>query len=260
MSLRLVPLIDGPEHDETIVFVQGWPNDASVWDSTVEALRRNYRCVRITLPNFDGKPVARWGYSTEEIVDAIADLLREVGTSRPVTLVLHDWGTYWGHAAHHRCPELVARVAGLDVAPHFKPTAPAAAGILAYQAWLLAAFVEGGSLGTAMTRGFAKLAGAPVDESRLHTWMNYPYRNICADILAGRDKKLTQGYWPTCPLLFVYGENKPFPFHSAAWVDHVHRVGGQVVGLPWGHWVMRDPSFVEVLGRWLAESGRRDAA
>ena len=32
---------------------------------------------------------------------------------------------------------------------------------------------------------------------------------------------------------------KPFPFHSAEWVDHVNRTGGKVVGLDGGHWVSR---------------------
>ena len=76
-------------------------------------------------------------------------------------------------------------------------------------------------------------------------------RNIWADLLSGRARRLTEGYWPKCPLLFVYGANKPFPFHHPAWVDHVRRVGGEVVALPCGHWVQRDPSFVDVLRRWL---------
>jgi hypothetical protein len=50
----------------------------------------------------------------------------------------------------------------------------------------------------------------------------------------------------------MYGENKPFPFHSNAWVDHVRSVqGGEVLGLPCGHWVQKDPSFISNLTRWL---------
>jgi pimeloyl-ACP methyl ester carboxylesterase len=81
--------------------------------------------------------------------------------------------------------------------------------------------------------------------------MNYPYRNIWADLFSGRARELTKGYWPTCPLLFVYGEKKPFPFHGAAWVDHVRSVGGQVVGLSCGHWVPREAEFVEILQQWV---------
>lgn len=258
MSLHLDPIIDGNESGETLVFIQGWPDDASLWDDVVSALGAKYRCVRVNLPNFDGTITTRWGYDTEEIVNAIVALLREVADRRKVTLVLHDWGCYWGHAAHHRCPELVARVAGLDVAPHYKPGPGAMLGIIAYQWWLFGAFVVGGPAGNWMTRRMAKLAHAPAPEERVDARMNYPYRNIWADLISGRASRLTGGYWPTCPLLFVYGERKPFPFHSREWADHVRRVeGGEVVGLPCGHWVTRHPSFVHVLSHWLDATGNK---
>jgi cis-3-alkyl-4-acyloxetan-2-one decarboxylase len=249
--LRLAPIVEGNEAGETIVFVQGWPDDATLWDGAVKALGETHRCVRLTLPNYAGDRTARWGYSTVEIVEGLERLIREAAAGGPVTLVMHDWGCYWGHAVHHRNPDLVARIAGVDVAPHYKPSALAISGIIAYQWWLLAAFMAGGPIGNWMTRRFARLAHVPVDASRLDAWMNYPYRNVWADLFSGRDRELVEGYWPTCPLLFVYGENKPFPFHSAAWVEHVRKVGGEVVGLPCGHWVPRDPSFVDVLRRWL---------
>lgn len=251
MSLRLDPIIDGNQAGETLVFIQGWPDDASLWDDIVASLGEKYRCVRVNLPNYDGTITTRWGYDTEEIVDAIATVVRKVA-QRPVTLVLHDWGCYWGHAVHYRYPELVARVAGLDVAPHYKPGAGAILGIVAYQWWLLSAFILGGPVGNWMTRRMAKLGGAPGGEERIDARMNYPYRNVWADLVTGRAQQLTAGYWPTCPLLFVYGERKPFPFHSRVWVDHVRSVdGGEVVGLSCGHWVTRHPSFVHVLSHWL---------
>jgi pimeloyl-ACP methyl ester carboxylesterase len=252
VTLRLTAVVEGNQDGETIVFVQGWPDDASLWDGAVAALRDTYRCVRVTLPNFGGDRTARWGYSTAEIVDALADLIRDAGRGTPVTLVMHDWGCYWGHAVHHRYPDRVARVAGVDIAPHFRASSfGAIAGIVSYQLWLWAAFVIGGPIGDWMTRRLAKLALVPAETTRLTAWMNYPYRNIWTDILAGRDRKLVEGYWPNCPLLFVYGEKKPFHFHGAAWVDHVRKVGGEVVALPCGHWVPREPSFVDVLHRWL---------
>jgi cis-3-alkyl-4-acyloxetan-2-one decarboxylase len=251
VSLHLVPIIEGNDQGETIVFIQGWPDNASLWDGAVTALRDRYRCVRTTLPNFGGDLTVRWGYKTTELLQALEDLVREAGRGKPVTLVLHDWGCYWGHAVHHHRPELVSRVAGVDVAPHYKPSFLGVLGIMAYQWWLLAAFVVGGPIGDWMTRRFAELAHAPADPVRLNAWMNYPYRNVWGDMFAGRYRKLTEGYWPTCPLLFVYGEKKPFFFHSSAWVDHVRKVGGEVVGLPCGHWVPSEPAFVSLLGRWL---------
>jgi pimeloyl-ACP methyl ester carboxylesterase len=253
VTLRLAPVVDGNPAGETIVFVQGWPDDASLWDATVAALRDTYRCVRTTLPNYGGDRTVRWGYSTAEIVEALESLIEAADGGKPVTLVLHDWGCYWGHAVHRRRPDLVARIASADVAPHFKPSAGAVLGIVAYQWWLLGAFAVDGPIGDWMTRSLASRAGAPMAASRLTAWMNYPYRNMWADLLSGRVRKLTAGYWPTCPLLFVYGEKKLFPFHSRDWIDHVRKVGGEVVGLPCGHWVPREPEFIALLARWLKE-------
>ena len=160
MVPHLTPIIEGNDTGETIVFIQGWPDDASLWNGAVTALRERYRCVRMTLPNYGGDRTARWGYSTVEIVEALERLVREAGGGERVTLVLHDWGCYWGHALHHRNPDLVARVAGVNVAPHYAPTLFAMSGIVAYQAWLFGAFAAGGPVGDAMTRGFAKLARA----------------------------------------------------------------------------------------------------
>lgn len=257
MTLSLDPIIDGNEAGETVVFVQGWPDDASLWDEVVASLGAKYRCVRVNLPNYGGELTSRWGYTTEEIVDALANLLRKEGARRPVTLVLHDWGCYWGHAAHHRVPQAVARLAGFDVAPHYEPGPGAILGIIAYQWWLIGAFVVGGPVGNWMTRKLAKGLGAPAEAARIDSRMNYPYRNVWADLTSGRAAKLTDGYFPTCPILFVYGEKKPFMFHSDAWTDHVKRVGGQVVGLPSGHWVMRHPSFLGVFTGWLEQTASR---
>jgi cis-3-alkyl-4-acyloxetan-2-one decarboxylase len=251
MTLRLKPLIDGPESAETIVFIQGWPDDASLWNEQVKELAPRYRCVRVDLPNAGNGPRARWGYSTEEIIEALAECIRESSPDAPVTLVIHDWGAYWGHMLHHRYPELVQRVAGLDIAPHFKPGAGAALGIVAYQGWLLAAFVAGGPVGDWMTRSLARRAGAPGDAKRIRASMNYPYRNVWQDFASGRARRSTEGYWPKVPLLFVYGKKKPFPFHSKRWVDHVRRVGGEVVALECGHWVSQAPEFNTVLTKWL---------
>ncbi len=247
--MHLDPIIEGNEHGETLVFVQGWPDDSSLWDEAVAALKDRYRCVRVNMPNYPGGADAPGGCTTEEIVDALVELLRAQG--KPVTLVLHDWGSYWGHAAHHRCPEAVSRLCGIDVAPHFKPNAKEMAAIVAYQSWLFGAFVIGGSVGDWMTRRFAKLGGAPAPEEKIRARMNYPYRNIWLDLFSGRAAKMTKGYWPKLPLLFLYGERKPWNFHSHHWVDHVRSVGGEVVAVPSGHWVPRHPSFVPTLTRWL---------
>ena len=255
MDFRLTPIIDGNESGPTLLFIQGWPDDASVWDGQVAALAERYRCVRITLPNFAGTRDTRWGHSTSEIIEALACCVREVSPAEPVTLVIHDWGAMWGHLLHQRHPELVARVAGLDIAPHFRPGVLSGLGILAYQGWLVAAFLISGAVGDWMTRRMASAMSAPAPSSRLTAWMNYPYRNMYADMFTGRAGDYFDDYWPATPLLFVYGRRKPFPFHSAEWTTHVERTGGRVVGLDCNHWVMLDPAFNEILASWLEKTG-----
>jgi len=251
MTFRLEPIVDGPDTAETVVFIQGWPDDATLWDEHVRSLSSRYRCVRTTLPNFDGRRSARWGYSTDEIVAALAAMIGEVSPDSPVTLVLHDWGCFWGHLLHHRHPQLVARVAGLDIAPHVEPGPVAILGIIAYQWWLVAAFLIDGALGDWMTRSLAVAMGAPRPAAQINSWMNYPYRNVWRDIFTGRARNETADYWPRVPLLFVYGKKKPFPFHSKKWIEHVEGTGGVSIGLDCGHWVSRDSAFGEILTSWL---------
>jgi pimeloyl-ACP methyl ester carboxylesterase len=255
MPLHLDAIVEGPASGETLVFIQGWPDDATLWDAHVASLSGRYRCVRTTMPNFDGRRTVRWGYSTDEIVEALAEMVREVSPDAPVTLILHDWGCYWGHTLHHRYPHLVARVAGLDVAPHVEPGPGAVLGIIAYQWWLIGAFVLGGRVGDWMTRSFASTAEAPLRREQINSWMNYPYRNAWRDIFSGRARTHMETYWPQVPLLFVYGRNKPFPLHSRKWIEHVESTGGVAVGLDCGHWVTLDPAFGEILEGWLESSG-----
>ena len=252
MPVHLKPRFDGDRSKHTIVFLQGWPDDLSLWDESVAALSKDYCCVRVNMPGYGD--AERGSPTTEEAVDAIVQLIRDVSGGRKVTLVLHDWGSYWGHVAHHRVPELVARVASLDVSPHYRASAKAAIGIVLYQTWLYTAFRIGGSLGDWMTRKMAKIGGAPGDPNGIHAHQNYPYRNIWSDLFSGRAQKNTKGYWPKIPLLFMYGARKPFPFHSSAWLDHVRSVGGEVVEIPSGHWLMRKPLYLERLRAWLANT------
>jgi pimeloyl-ACP methyl ester carboxylesterase len=255
--LTLKPRIEGDDAGHTLLFVQGWPDDSSLWDAQVARLSARYRCVRVDLPGYGDAERPRWGVTSDAIIDALARCAREVGRGTPITLVLHDWGCVWGHAMHNRNPTLVARVVGLDVAPHFAPGAKATAGIVAYQSWLAAAFFLGGSIGDRMTRAMAKRAGAPLPPERIHASMNYPYRNIWLDLISGRSRRNDAGYWPELPLLFVYGKDKPFGFHSKAWVEHVERTGGEVVALDGGHWVPKHPASTEILAGFLERTDAR---
>jgi pimeloyl-ACP methyl ester carboxylesterase len=250
---HLRPIIDGPPEGDLLLFVQGWPDDHTVWDQLVAALRDRYRCVRFDLPNYALGERRRWGYSHDEIVAGLAHCVRSVSRGMPVTVIGHDWGAYWTYALHYRHPELVSRLVGLDVAPDLKPTSRELLFIIAYQWWLLAAFVLGGRVGAWMTRRQAALAGSPRQGDALDSSVNYPYLYYWRDIVSGRAGKRLAGYSPKIPLLYVYGEDKPARFHSDEWLELVmSRAGNQVVALDGtSHWVMRDPRLNALVRSWL---------
>jgi pimeloyl-ACP methyl ester carboxylesterase len=43
----LKPIIEGAAEGDTVFFIQGWPDDHTLWDEQVERLRDRYRCVRV---------------------------------------------------------------------------------------------------------------------------------------------------------------------------------------------------------------------
>ncbi|MDG2304477.1 MAG: alpha/beta fold hydrolase [Candidatus Binatia bacterium] len=251
MSLRLSPIVQGPEEAETLVFLQGWPDDATLWEPQVAALSDRYRCVRTTMPNFDGRRTARWGHDTDEIVAALAQMIGEVCPGKKVTLIAHDWGCYWAYRLFAERRDLIGGFAALDIAPHVEAGPLAILGVLAYQGWLITAFLLGGPIGDWMTRTLARALGAPMPLAQIHSGMNYPYRNAWRDLPRGRGMPQTKGDWPQGPVLFVYGKRKPFPFHSPEWIDYVEGGGGSVFGLDCGHWVSTDPAFEGILETWL---------
>lgn len=250
---RLEPIVEGATEGDTLFFIQGWPDDHTLWDEQVAFLRDRFRCVRVDLPNYGRAEQRRWGYGHDEIVEALAACVREVSPGRPVTLVAHDWGAYWGWLLHHRHPELVRRIVGLDIAPDMKPTPREVLMIIAYQWWLASAFVVGGGVGNWMTRRFAKMARSPRQGAALDAGINYPYLYTWRDMFTGRATKAFKGYRPDVPILFVYGEDKPGRFHSDRWLDLVRsRPDSRVVGLDGtGHWVMRDARFNGLIRDWL---------
>jgi cis-3-alkyl-4-acyloxetan-2-one decarboxylase len=124
--------------------------------------------------------------------------------------------------------------------------------VLVYQVWLALAWKLGGSLGTRMTRAMARWLRCPTDPASITHKMNYPYAMQWFGT-AGGFKQASQIQLPM-PLLFVYGERKPFMFHSAKWLDKVAAAPGSAVqGLPCGHWVMisRPEPFHARVRAWL---------
>lgn len=246
-----------------VVMIHGWPDTYRLWDAQVELLRASYRCVRFTLPGFDVASPRR-AYSVDELVAAIRRVVEHACEGRAATLLLHDWGCVFGYQFAMRYPTLVERVIAVDVGDAgsrqhaAELSVKARLMVVAYQVWLALAWRIGGRAGDGMARWMARLLRCPVSPDDIHSRMGYPYALRWLGAAGGLRGART--FHPAIPMLFIYGERKPFMFHSRAWAEGVAaRPASRVVALPTGHWVMigRRREFNDAILAWLRETDSR---
>ena len=249
---------------QSIVMIHGWPDTHRLWDATVQVLKATHRCIRFTLPGYDiAQP--RRPQSVAQLVEFFRRVVEQNCPGQRVTLLLHDWGAAFGYQFAMAHPQLVARVIGVDVgdaksAQHMKSLDfKAKLGIAGYQLWLMLAWRVGAgkagaigvSLGDRMTRWMAGALRCTADPRLIGCAMNYPYDMAWTGSHGGLKLKPLA---LDCPMLFIYGQRKPFMFHSQAWAAALAaQPGCKVVGLRTGHWVMvGDPAgFHAALRDWL---------
>jgi pimeloyl-ACP methyl ester carboxylesterase len=262
MNIEGVHVCIEGEGPETVVMIHGWPDTHRLWDDQVVAFKAHYRCVRFTLPGFDLTQPRR-AHSLAELVAVFKKIVEQTSPGQPVTLLLHDWGCYFGYQFALQHPTLVRRIVGVDVGDvnsgAYVRSLPLKAklGVAAYQLWLALAWGLGGRLGDKMTRFMARAVRCPTDPQAMGAQMNYPY------VIQWTGKygsyRHTLPVKPECPMLFVYGSKKLFLFHTRAWAQALAaRPGSAVKSLPTRHWVMRDQpeQFNELVLGWL---GAKDA-
>lgn len=241
----------------TVVMLHGWPDSERLWDGVVQALRNDFCCVRFTLPGFNTGAAPR-PTSVQEMCELLQTIVDEVSPGVPVTLLLHDWGCVFGYEYAARFPQRVARIVAVDVGDHHSGalrralTARQRWLIARYQLWLALAWKIGGRTGTWMTRWMARALGCRTDPATIGWQMNYPYAMRwfgSVGGLAGLARIVSH-----CPILYIYGERKPFMFHSSQWLEQLAaRPGSAVRAFPTGHWVMvqRPQEFHQCVRDWL---------
>jgi cis-3-alkyl-4-acyloxetan-2-one decarboxylase len=251
---------------KSIVMIHGWPDTHRLWDAQVAALSERYRCVRFTLPGFE-HGAAKRAYSLDEIVETVRQIVSRACPGERVVLLLHDWGCLFGYQLAQRHPQLVERVIAVDVGDAGSRRNVAELSLKArlmvvfYQLWLALAWAIGGATGDRMARWMARALRCPVAPQAIHSRMGYPYAVRWLRLAGGLRGLKT--FHPQTPMLFLYGERKPFLFHSRAWAERVGaRAGSRVVALPTGHWVMvgRPREFNDALLSWLGETGSQEAS
>ncbi len=247
------------EGDEVILMLHGWPDTRALWDGTVAALQDRATCARLTLPGFESGAAAT---SLDDMGHLLRLVVDRISPDQPVTLMLHDWGCVFGYEFALRHPGRVARVVAVDVGDHNSGALHREWGwkeklsVMGYQVWLALAWKLGRhvseKMGNRMTRAMARWLRCPTAPERITHKMNYPYAMQWFGT-AGGFKGAAPIQLPM-PLLFVYGERKPFMFHSATWLAQVAGAPGCAVhGLPCGHWVMisRPEAFHARVRAWL---------
>ena len=98
-----------------------------------------------------------------------------------MTLLVHDWGCFYGYQFAMRHPQLIKRVIGVDIGDAGSRRNVAVMSlkqkfmVVGYQLWLALAWKIGGSLGNRMARWMAGQARAPAPAAHIGAQMGYPY-------------------------------------------------------------------------------------
>jgi len=251
----------------TVVLLHGWPDTPAVWDGTVAALRDGYRCVRFHLPGYDLTKPPR-PVSVDQMCDLIAAVVDAVSPDEPVSLVLHDWGCFFGYEYAARHPQRVARVVGTDIGDtnsgaYLKSlTGKEKLMIAGYQLWLATAWKLGGvlpGLADRMTRYMARVNHCRAAPERIGWQMNYPYAMQWFGSFGGLRgvARVGQVFGPQIPTLFCFGKRKPFMFHSTRWLAELGTTPGcRVLGFDAGHWLMlqKPAEYHAAVRGWLDQS------
>ena len=181
--------------------------------------------------------------------------------------MLHDWGCLFGYELAARHPQRVARIIGVDIGDATSPaylrtlTLGQTLMILTYQLWLASAWLIGrylsGTVADGLTRLMARAMRCPTPKADIRWFMNVPYAMAWFGVGGGLHSALR--FEPHCPVLYFYGERKPFMFHSGQWLDTLNAAPqSSAVGLSSGHWVMVDQAadFETQVRSWLVEGNR----
>lgn len=251
--------IEGPEQAPVVLMVHGWPDTLALWDGTVAALQDRFRCVRFSLPGYEGTIAPASSFDAMMALwKAVADA---VSPGVPITLLVHDWGCVFGYEFAARHPQRVARVIGVDIGDHNSRALGATltpkekAMVLGYQVWLALAWKLSGlsrSLGDGMTRWMARQLRHKGQRNLVGAHMNYPYAMRWFGALGGMPRLAQVDF--KVPMLYLYGERKFFMFHSSGWIERLKaRPGSAVRAFRTGHWVMLgDPEgFHQAVRNWL---------
>ena len=128
--------------------------------------------------------------------------------------------------------------------------------VIAYQLYLVIAFLVGGQIGKTMTQAFAKISKHnPPYFDEITSARNYPYFYMFKNrilSLFNKDKLFLNRYVPSCPIVYLYAKKKPFQFHGEKWMKFLDSTPNcEVHSFDAGHWFMKkyDKFVLELINR-----------
>jgi len=250
-----------------VLMMHGWPDTHRLWDAVVPALSDAYTCVRFDLPGYDLSQPPR-PVSVKEMTALVRKIADTVSPNEKVTMLVHDWGCFFGYEFTVRHLDKVARVVGVDIGDvssgAFRRSLSVSQkfGLVGYQVWLALAWQVGKwlpSLANWMTLATARWARCRNQPDSLSWQMNYPYSMSWFGTKGGMKgaARADKVLGIKLPLLYLYGERKPFMFHSSQWLESLRSTqGNDAVGFATGHWVMHQQTeaFNATVRRWLDQN------
>ncbi len=253
----------GSKSNPPMVFIHGWPDSADLWFHQVSHFSQNYFCVCITLPQYGDDKSSGWGLDFPELANTIvAEVKNLLGDpNRKVILIGHDWGAFIAYRIEHDYPEWIDKFVTMDVGGHLKPTNLGhKLFLVSYQWYLVFAFLLGKLIpfiGNALSQQLACAAKAP-EANKATSEMNYLYLYFWRAVLFRQYRnRLLTSYKPKRPLLYLYGVQKKYAFHSPKWESLLEKLPKcSVVAMEKSdHWLMvREPEQTnKVIEDWLAD-------
>jgi len=110
----------GPAGAAPIVFLHGWPEDATAWDALIERAAGEYRCIAIDLPGIGGSRLRTPNGEKDYCARIMHELIGHLGLHEP-TLVGHDAGGMIAFAYLRQFDDLRAAVIMDTVIPGVPP-------------------------------------------------------------------------------------------------------------------------------------------
>lgn len=280
--------VRGRANAPTVLLLHGWPASGAMWDETITALSRTYRCITITAPHYGGRDQSAnlkyptFGYTFQATADLIATTIKHsTPHATKIDLIGFDMGSLWSQTLLERHPTLIRRVILVDVGVLSTGRSTWADirqnvrfGVL-YQYIQVFLFLLGVIPGPLRFLSDALLRLTLHFSLRQHDQMNplpdtinsaigysYFHRHlqIVLEFFCFSKPLLTAPIdkFPKQPTLFIYGLETPLKFYSDMWLNslNVRNDGSKTVAVKSNHWIMfeKKQQFIDSIEKWLKDT------